>query len=72
MSDVSISTVLLVSFMTGLVGSGLGTPFGQWLFKKYLEPNLEKAHEKVKKGEVPLPKIPSNERIAEMLGRGKE
>lgn len=70
MADVSIGTLVMIAFFTGL-GSGIGTPFGNFLFKKYWEPKLQQIHEKVqslKPTEIGI-KIPDNDKIVEMFGR---
>lgn len=74
MAEISATTLILIAIGTS-VGTGIGTPIGNFIYKKYLEPRLEKAHERIQNGKLPISlKIPevNNEKIAEMLGRKKE
>ena len=70
MADVSVGSLVLIALFTGL-GSGIGTPFGNWVYKKFLEPRLEKAHERMKEGKLPiqLSEMDTEAKIREMLGK---
>ena len=74
MAEVSLLTFIFFAFATGF-GSGVGTPFGNFLFKKYWEPRLEKLHEKVqnlKPGDVIKVteiSIDTQAKIDQMLGK---
>lgn len=36
--------LISIALMTG-IGAGIGNPIGQWFYKKYLEPRLDKTHD---------------------------
>lgn len=64
-----------IAFMTG-IGSGIGSPIGQWFYKKYLESKLDNAHDKVssvsdkiRNGTVETPKVDTEDVINKMLGK---
>lgn len=67
--------LISIAFMTG-IGSGIGSPIGQWFYKKFLESRLDSAHNKVKdvsqrisNGTVEPVKIDTEETIRKMLGK---
>lgn len=44
--EISIGTVLLLGFITSL-GNGIGTPIGNFVYKRYLEKFIERHAEKI-------------------------
>jgi len=47
--EINIWTVVLIAFFTGL-GSGVGNPIGQHLYKKFIEHRIERASENLSSG----------------------
>jgi hypothetical protein len=45
---VSTSELVLIALFTG-IGSGIGNPIGQWIYKKFLRERLERAHRRLQK-----------------------
>jgi len=67
--------LISIAIFTGL-GSGFGSPIGQWFYKKYLEPRLDSAHnrvqivsEKFRNGTIETPKVDTEDVINKMLGK---
>ena len=75
MVEVNVWTLLAIAGVTS-IGNGIGTPIGNWIYKKFLEHRLDSAHEKIKEGKLPIPefkmgeiKIDTQSKIDEMLGK---
>jgi len=69
--DIGITELLLVALVTGF-GAGVGNPIGQFFYKKYLEPRLERVHDKIRNvkdkiRDTPPMRFPSEERMREII-----
>jgi hypothetical protein len=46
-----------MNILINSIGTGVGVAIGTWGFKKYLEPTLEKHHEKLAGVKITIPNI---------------
>jgi len=65
--------LIQVAFATG-IGAGIGNPIGTWIYKKFFEQKLDKAHAhiqkfgtKIKQAENDLPKFDIDEKINKII-----